>query len=188
MGSGGISPPFVKSALDGGVCSVSPGGRSPDTNWIWCCVSPSVDLDAVNKGKISRPFRDSKGDRPARSQLWIRLYNLYIFLLLFLLSNKIKYYPPYFLKHKKEMWYAEQELIITLRTFFTEMTGGHGKSPGKNPSQFCIEQQAPKLRLHQYVQHIHFQKNADFIPKMGFVWKRNLPHDAHSRRKPVMCL
>jgi hypothetical protein len=49
MGSGGIAPPFLTSALDGGEWSASlpgrftPGERAPDTHWIGGCMGPGLD-------------------------------------------------------------------------------------------------------------------------------------------------
>jgi hypothetical protein len=51
--SGGIAPPFLTSALDGGEWSASrpgsftTGERSPDTHWIGGWVDPRDGLDAV---------------------------------------------------------------------------------------------------------------------------------------------
>jgi hypothetical protein len=57
-GSGGIAPPFLTSALDGGEWSFSrtgrftPGERSPGTLWRGGWVSPRAGLDAVEKEKM----------------------------------------------------------------------------------------------------------------------------------------
>jgi hypothetical protein len=73
-GTGGIAPPFLISALDGGECSAShpgrftPGERAPGTHWIGGWVGLRVDLDAVEKIKIWHS-RESKPARPARSML-----------------------------------------------------------------------------------------------------------------------
>jgi hypothetical protein len=54
-GSGGIAPPFLTSALDGGVwsasgpCSFTPGERAPVTHSIGDCVGPRTGLDVVEK-------------------------------------------------------------------------------------------------------------------------------------------
>jgi hypothetical protein len=58
--SGGISPPLLTSALDGGQMSwwsaslsygFTPGKRSPGTHWIGEWVDPGADLDLMEKGK-----------------------------------------------------------------------------------------------------------------------------------------
>jgi hypothetical protein len=57
-GSGGIAPPFLTLALDGGEQSASQPGhftpreRMPGTNWIGGWVGPRAGLDAVHKRKI----------------------------------------------------------------------------------------------------------------------------------------
>jgi hypothetical protein len=58
MGSGGIPPPFLTLALDGGEWSASgpyfftPRVRAPDYNWIGGWVGPRAGLDVVEKRKI----------------------------------------------------------------------------------------------------------------------------------------
>jgi hypothetical protein len=57
-GSGGIAPPFLTSALDGGEWSASshclfiPEERAPGTHWIGGWVGPRAGLDAVETRKI----------------------------------------------------------------------------------------------------------------------------------------
>jgi hypothetical protein len=52
-GSGGIAPPFLASALDGGEWSASllgrftPEERAPGAHWLGGWVDSRVDLDAV---------------------------------------------------------------------------------------------------------------------------------------------
>jgi hypothetical protein len=77
-GSGGISPPFLTSVLDGGEwwasrpCRSKPGERAPDTHWIGGWVGPRVGLDAVGKRKILHCWEANPG-RPARSPSLYRL-------------------------------------------------------------------------------------------------------------------
>jgi hypothetical protein len=53
MGSGGIAPPFLISALDGGEwlrpCRFTQGWRTPDTHWIGGWVDPRAGLDTVER-------------------------------------------------------------------------------------------------------------------------------------------
>jgi hypothetical protein len=51
-GNGGIAPPFLTSALDGGEWS---GGRSPEYHWIGGWVGSRAGLDAAEKREISCP-------------------------------------------------------------------------------------------------------------------------------------
>jgi hypothetical protein len=73
-GSGGIAPPFLTSALDGGEWSASrPGRFTPKKkvtggHWIGGWVGPRAVLDAVEKKKISCSCRERIPGRPARSQ------------------------------------------------------------------------------------------------------------------------
>jgi hypothetical protein len=68
MGSGGIVPPFVTLALDGGEWSPSgpgrftPGENAPDTHLIRGRVGPRAGLNAVGKTKLSCRWRESKPD------------------------------------------------------------------------------------------------------------------------------
>jgi hypothetical protein len=56
--SGGIAPPFLTSALDGGEWlasrpgSFTPGERAPGTHWIGSWVGPRAGLDDVEKRKF----------------------------------------------------------------------------------------------------------------------------------------
>jgi hypothetical protein len=58
MGSGGIVPPFLTSALDGGEWSASPpsrftpGQRAPGTHWMGGWVGHRTDLESVEKRKV----------------------------------------------------------------------------------------------------------------------------------------
>jgi hypothetical protein len=58
MGVGGVVPPFLTFALDGGEwsaslpCCFTPGERAPSTHWIGGWVGPRAGLDAVEKRKI----------------------------------------------------------------------------------------------------------------------------------------
>jgi hypothetical protein len=79
MGSGGVAPPFLTSALDGGEWSASrparftPGERAPGTHWITDWVGPRAGLDTAKKREISCPCRESNSNRPARSSSLYRL-------------------------------------------------------------------------------------------------------------------
>jgi hypothetical protein len=70
-GSGGVAPPFLTSALDGGEWSASrhghftPGERAPNTHCIGGWMGTRAGLDALTQRKISCPCR------PARSLLGI---------------------------------------------------------------------------------------------------------------------
>jgi hypothetical protein len=73
MGSGGIAPPFLISALDGGEWSDSspgrftPGKRASGTQLIGGWVGPRAGPDAVKNRKVSFTCRESNsgclGDR-----------------------------------------------------------------------------------------------------------------------------
>jgi hypothetical protein len=66
-GSGGIAPPFLTSALDGGEWSASrPCRFTPGTHWIGGWVSPRIGLDGEEK-RIIEHCRESNPGRPARS-------------------------------------------------------------------------------------------------------------------------
>jgi hypothetical protein len=58
MGSGGIAPPCLTSALDGGEWSASrlsrfnPGERDRGTHWIVSWMVPRAGLDAVEKEEL----------------------------------------------------------------------------------------------------------------------------------------
>jgi hypothetical protein len=66
MGSGGIPPPSLISALEGGEWSDSrpgrftSGGIVPGTRWIGGWVCPKAGLDAVNKRKSLFPAENHK--------------------------------------------------------------------------------------------------------------------------------
>jgi hypothetical protein len=57
-GSGGLAPPFLMTALDGGEWSTSCAGcftgreRAPATNWMGGWVGLRVGLDAMEKKKM----------------------------------------------------------------------------------------------------------------------------------------
>jgi hypothetical protein len=61
MGSGGIAPPFLTSALGGGEWSSSrlfrftPGERAPRVHWIGGQVGPIAGLDVTEKKKSLSP-------------------------------------------------------------------------------------------------------------------------------------
>jgi hypothetical protein len=82
--SGGIAPPFLTSALNGGECSVSrpcrftPGDRSLGTHEIAGWVGPRTGVDVVEKRKISCPCLYSKPDRPVRRLVAVPTANHYI--------------------------------------------------------------------------------------------------------------
>jgi hypothetical protein len=63
-GSGGIAPPFLPSALDGGEWSASrpgrftSGERSPGTHWTGAWVGSTAGMDAVQKSQVL-PCRES---------------------------------------------------------------------------------------------------------------------------------
>jgi hypothetical protein len=71
--SGGITPPFLTSALDGGEWSLScpclftPGERASGTHRIGGWVGPRAGIAAMEWIKISYPCRESNLVRPARS-------------------------------------------------------------------------------------------------------------------------
>jgi hypothetical protein len=58
--SGGIAPPFLTSALDGGEQSAScpDRERAPGTHWIRGRVGPRASLDTLEKRNISCPCRE----------------------------------------------------------------------------------------------------------------------------------
>jgi hypothetical protein len=64
-GSGGIAPPFLTSALNGGEwsasrpCHFTPVDRALGTHWIRGWVGPTSGLDAMEKRKIFSPCRKS---------------------------------------------------------------------------------------------------------------------------------
>jgi hypothetical protein len=68
-GSGSITPPFLKSALDGSEWSASrhgrftPGERFPGTHWIAGWVGLRTALDAVEKMQTFCPCVDSNPGR-----------------------------------------------------------------------------------------------------------------------------
>jgi hypothetical protein len=80
-GSGGIAPPFLTSALDGGEwsasrpCHFTPGERAPGTHCIGGWVGPRTGLDDVERRKILPPpgLELRPLGRPARSQSLYRL-------------------------------------------------------------------------------------------------------------------
>lgn len=51
-------------------------------------------------------------------------------------------------------------------------------SRGKNPSQFCFEEQGLKHRIHQYVQYVQCLKNADLVLKW-VSYRRKTSHMLH---------
>jgi hypothetical protein len=78
-GSGGIAPPFLNSALDGGEWSVSrssrftPGERVPSSHSIGGWVGLRSGPDAVAYRKMSCPYRGSNPGSPVRSPSLNRL-------------------------------------------------------------------------------------------------------------------
>jgi hypothetical protein len=78
MGSGGIAPPFLTSALDGWEWSASrtgrftPGETASGTHWIESWVDPRAGLDAVEK-RIILPYQESISGFPAGN---LSLYRL----------------------------------------------------------------------------------------------------------------
>jgi hypothetical protein len=78
-GSGGITPPFLTSALEGGEwsasrpCQFTLGERAPGTHWEGDWMGPRTGLDAVEKRKTFCPCRGSNPGRPANS---LSLYRL----------------------------------------------------------------------------------------------------------------
>jgi hypothetical protein len=77
MGSGGIAPGILTTALDVGEWSASrpglfnPWQRDHVIHWIGGWVGPSTGLDAVAKRNIPWPFRESNPSRPACSLVTI---------------------------------------------------------------------------------------------------------------------
>jgi hypothetical protein len=69
IGGGGVAPPFLTSALDGGEWSASHPGRftswerAPGTHWTGGWVGPRAGLDIVEKRKISCHYRESNPGR-----------------------------------------------------------------------------------------------------------------------------
>jgi hypothetical protein len=58
-GSGGMAPPFLTLALDGGKWPASrPGCISPSTYWIGGWVGPRAGLNTIEKRKMSCPSRE----------------------------------------------------------------------------------------------------------------------------------
>jgi hypothetical protein len=75
-GGGGIAPPFLTSALDGGEClALRPGRFTPGTHWIGGWVGPITGLDDVEKIKfLTLPGLELRPlGRPDRSQSLYRL-------------------------------------------------------------------------------------------------------------------
>jgi hypothetical protein len=70
-GGGGIAPPFLTSALDGGEwsaslpCRFTRGERAPGTAWIGDRVDPRAGLDAA-ENRIILHCRELNPGRPAR--------------------------------------------------------------------------------------------------------------------------
>jgi hypothetical protein len=70
LGSKGIAPRILTSALDGGEWSASrpgcftPRERGPSTHWIGGWVGPRAGLDAVVKRKVPSPRRESNPRTP----------------------------------------------------------------------------------------------------------------------------
>jgi hypothetical protein len=79
MGSGGTSPPFLTSALDGREWSASRAGRfyprqiALGTHWIGGWVGMKPSLDAIEKTKKSVSCWESNPGRPAGSPSLCRL-------------------------------------------------------------------------------------------------------------------
>jgi hypothetical protein len=65
MGSGGIAPPFLNSAIVGAEWSASrpdrfiAGERTPGTYWIGGWMGPRADLDAAKRKILPLPVIDS---------------------------------------------------------------------------------------------------------------------------------
>jgi hypothetical protein len=79
-GSGGRTPSFLTSALDGGEwsasrpCCFTPGEKAPGTDWIGGWVDTRAGLNAVEK---SLPSQESKPSHPAHSPSLYPLSYLY---------------------------------------------------------------------------------------------------------------
>jgi hypothetical protein len=85
MGSGGIIPPFLTSAVGGGEWSGSvpghftPGERSPGTHWLGGCVGLRPGLHAVEKRKIlSLPAIEPWPSGPCPSAILTELFRLLV--------------------------------------------------------------------------------------------------------------
>jgi hypothetical protein len=71
MVSGGIAPPFLISALDGGQWSVSRPGRftagqiAPGTHWIGGWMGSRTGLDAVEKKSLAHAESRTTVSRPS---------------------------------------------------------------------------------------------------------------------------
>jgi hypothetical protein len=82
-GSGGIAPPFLTSALDGGeLSSPCPGHFTFGTHWRGGWVGPRTGLDAVEYRTISRSHRESNPGYPVRtpSLYWPSYPGSYLFM------------------------------------------------------------------------------------------------------------
>jgi hypothetical protein len=74
-GSGGIAPPFLTSALDGGEWSASrpyriiPRERAPGTHWVGGWVGPRAGLDAVEEKHFALPGIEPGASSPSLYRL-----------------------------------------------------------------------------------------------------------------------
>jgi hypothetical protein len=66
--------------------TLPPGEGAPGTHWMGGWVGPRVDLDAVEKRKISYPYRESNFGRSplnpslSRENIALKMITLYIFI------------------------------------------------------------------------------------------------------------
>jgi hypothetical protein len=80
MGSGGIAPPFLTSALDGGEwsasrpCRFNSGEEALVNHWIGGWVGPRAGLDAVEKRKILHCRKSNPGPPACSLSLYRRRY------------------------------------------------------------------------------------------------------------------
>jgi hypothetical protein len=73
LGRRGIAPPFLTSGLDGQWSASRLGRFTSGAHYIGGWVDPKAGLDAVEKIKLTCPWRESNLGRPVRSPSLYRL-------------------------------------------------------------------------------------------------------------------